>query len=312
LNDVRVGFLVGKRFLVFLQSDLLSAGCQMLGYVFNKEKNAQVIMVARDLLPKLLAECSDVRKADVISALDSVLTGLIDKLGETNTRIRDAAIDSLMHLADNEATGPAVVAAAVLKKLTAKQVTAWRPIKTRLEVAYMLVHGFGMTASGPLSETSILEFLSSANGYSHPNGEVREAAKALIVLLHSLKGDSIEKHLTGVLRPQQLREYQAAFEKGAPADPPTLVKDKSTPAAPAAPAPTAKKAAAPAKSVPAPPPAKSAGKGGKPAAAKPPPPQEEDEGEDEGICQFCEGCGPGATEQELDLHYWQVGAPLVL
>lgn len=25
----------------------------------------------------------------------------------------------------------------------------------------------------------------------------------------------------------------------------------------------------------------------------------------EGVCQFCGGCGPAATEQELDLHYWQ-------
>ena len=26
---------------------------------------------------------------------------------------------------------------------------------------------------------------------------------------------------------------------------------------------------------------------------------------DAGLCQFCGGCGPGATEQELDVHYWQ-------
>jgi hypothetical protein len=28
-------------------------------------------------------------------------------------------------------------------------------------------------------------------------------------------------------------------------------------------------------------------------------------GDDEGVCQFCGGCGPGASERELDLHYWQ-------
>lgn len=57
----------------------------------------------------------------------------------------------------------------------------------------MLVHGFGLSASGPLSDESIMGFMSGANAYAHPNGEVREAAKALVVLLHSLKGAAIER-----------------------------------------------------------------------------------------------------------------------
>ena len=27
--------------------------------------------------------------------------------------------------------------------------------------------------------------------------------------------------------------------------------------------------------------------------------------ETQGVCQFCGGCGPDATEAKLDLHYWQ-------
>lgn len=40
-------------------------------------------LVARELLPKLLAEVSpDVRKADLLNGLEPVINGLIDKLGE--------------------------------------------------------------------------------------------------------------------------------------------------------------------------------------------------------------------------------------
>ena len=291
-----------------LQSELLGAVAKMLSAVFNKEKNAQVILAAREILPKLLTECAhDVRKHDIVTGLDGVIVGLVDKLGETNNRIRDAAIDALMHLADGETVGPATVAAAVTKKIPQKQATAWRPIKTRLEVVYMLVHAFGLSASGPLSDEAIMNFMSSVNAYSHPNGELREAAKALVVLLHSLKGASIERYLTG-LRPQQLKEYQAAFEKGAPPEPPTLQKGPGGAGGPAA-APAA--AAAPAKKAPA----AGSGAGGKAggggAAGKPkgkaaPPPEPEEEEGDDGFCQFCDGCGPNATEQQLDLHYWQV------
>lgn len=56
-----------------------------------------------------------------------------------------------------------------------------------------------------------------------------------------------------------------------------------------------------------------------PGKAAPPPPDraggggggEEEDDADDGRCQFCEGCGPGATEQQLDLHYWQVRVLLI-
>ncbi len=32
----------------------------------------------------------------------------------------------------------------------------------------------------------------------------------------------------------------------------------------------------------------------------------------DGTCQFCGGCGPGATEAELDLHYWQASGYVIV
>ena len=32
---------------------------------------------------------------------------------------------------------------------------------------------------------------------------------------------------------------------------------------------------------------------------------EEEEGAHDGACQFCGGCGPNATDAQLDFHYYQ-------
>ena len=80
---------------------------------------------------------------------------------------------------------------------------------------YQLVEEFGLSPSGPLSDEGVMGYMTSINAYAHNNGEVRDAAKALAVLMYSLRGKAIERHLAA-LRPQQLREYQQAFEKGPP------------------------------------------------------------------------------------------------
>jgi hypothetical protein len=90
-----------------------------------------------------------------------------------------------------------------------------------------------------------------------------------------------------------MEEYQAVFQGGG-----TAAAGK--PAAPPAPAPSA--AAKPAAA------AGAAGKAlagkttGMPTKAAGPSAPSDDQ---EGVCQFCGGCGPHATEAQLDLHYWQ-------
>jgi hypothetical protein len=55
-----------------------------------------------------------------------------------------------------------------------------------------------------------------------------------------------------------------------------------------------------AKPAPAAKPAAASGAGSKATAVHTPAADEQ-----EGVCQFCGGCGPRATEAQLDLHYWQ-------
>ena len=100
-----------------------------------------------------------------------------------------------------------------------------------------------------------------------------------------------------------MEEYQAIFQggggaKGAAAAAPPATAAKATAAATGGKGPAAGKAgggggaAAPSAGSHAP--QAHQGKGGAPADIPA-----------EGVCQFCGGCGPHATEAQLDLHYWQ-------
>jgi len=160
--------------------------------------------------------------------------------------------------------------------------------------------------------------------FSHANGDIRKATVDLFAAVHRIVGRALVPALQSHLRPKQMEEYMAAFS--------------AAPAAAAAAAggpPPARAIAGGASGPPPRAPPVAGGRGGGPPPGGHPPPgggggiggpggprgappmshhpaaaaaDASGEGEDvldDGTCQFCGGCGPGATEKQLDLHYWQ-------
>lgn len=160
--------------------------------------------------------------------------------------------------------------------------------------------------------------------FQHASGDIRGATQELFVAVFRVIGPSLMPQLAPHLRPKQIDEYTAAFNTAKPGSMP--VGYSAGPPAPgantggvghsgpagggAAHSPGGAGAGA----------GRKAGgggggagrKAGGGAAASPAPAAAggaghgDDDGEGgDGTCQFCGGCGPGASEAQLDLHYFR-------
>ncbi|KAG5188043.1 hypothetical protein JKP88DRAFT_269553 [Tribonema minus] len=191
---------------------VLRVGCE--------DKIAQVFLTTVELLKAVVgmaARNKSVRLPQLFSLLEPVVYTLVQKLGDGQARVRDTAMDGLMAVARCRAAGCGFIASAALKPLPKKLLTAWRPITARLQLLLSLLKEFGVDA-GPsgnvLSVDAVMGFIKACNGFAHPSGEVRDAAKELTVAVAAASSSAaVERHL-GTLRPKQLEEYREAFRGG--------------------------------------------------------------------------------------------------
>lgn len=151
-------------------------------------------------------------KSTVAPALDPVLNQLVEKLADGNARIREGAKKGLDILAASPLVGPGAVAHHITRALPPKQKTAWRPVASRLSVLADLVVHYGLGQSSGLNMDSILSFPKSTQAYAHSNGEVRDAAKDLVVAIQKIVGTPPLEPTLSLLRKKQREEYEAAFE----------------------------------------------------------------------------------------------------
>lgn len=150
----------------------------------------------------------------MMPVIEPVIVQLIEKLSDGNARLREGGRKGLDMIAASNNVGPAAVASYALKALPPKQKTAWRPIVSRLQLLTDLVTSYGIGGNSGLNADSIVNFTKSVGAYSHSNGEVRDAAKDLIVAIQKAAGTPAVESIFTLLRPKQLEEYQNAFEGG--------------------------------------------------------------------------------------------------
>lgn len=186
----------------------------LISRVADKDKIAQVFVSAVQLLPVVLDKAAPVvGQAGTTAALDGACTSLTVKLGDNAPKNRDAAVDALLELATRPEVGAATIARHCMAPLPKKQVRGWRAMHTRLMVLAMLVSDQGLLGAG-VSPQELIGFSASNKAHDHANGELREAAKQLVVEIFKQVGPSVEgmlSHLNG----KQLAEYKAACEASA-------------------------------------------------------------------------------------------------
>ena len=187
---------------------------KLLSRVADKDKIAQVFVSAVQLLPVVLDHCAEgAGKGGSQAALDGATASLVVKLGDNAPKNRDAAVDALLELATRPQVGVAFVAQHCMRKIPKKQERGWRAMHTRLMVLAMLVADHNLMKQGVGADT-LIGFSVAHKAHEHGNGELREAAKQLVVEMFKLMGPAVESKL-GHLNAKQVAEYKAACEAGA-------------------------------------------------------------------------------------------------
>jgi centrosomal protein CEP104 len=148
----------------------------------------------------------------MLPLMEPVIGQLIEKLADGNARLREGARKGLDLLAASPQIGPGPICHFLTKPLPPKQKTNWRPIASRLEILTGLVTSYGLGQSSGLSPDTVLNFPKSTQAFSHSNGEVRDAAKDLVVAVQRIIGTPPLEPTLSLLRKKQLEEYKAAFE----------------------------------------------------------------------------------------------------
>ena len=221
--------------------------------------------------------------------LEPVVMSLLEKLNDGASRVRDTALKSLMNIAACSSIGPALVGSRALIPLQGKLRSLPRPLVGRLQVLSGIVSSYGLGNSSNLSGETILNYCKNVGAFNHSNGEVRDACKELTIALQSIIGsEPIEPYLS-VLRPKQIEEYMAAFEKNGceikkirSDERPTVKQEKSN----------RDNATTHSKATP---------RGQSQEVKK----EERQEVSDFSTCMFCGKVDKRWDEDALDLHYWK-------
>ena len=228
--------------------------CQSLGRLF-KDKVANVFSSSCKLLSAAVRSMGPaLGPREIHSGVSQLVPQLLEKLGDAHARVRDAAREVIMDLAQAE---PSLVAGPLVKPVRSQ--SAWRIVLGRLGIMLELIpqNGLGKQGDHGLTLEHVMEFTSKA--FESPNGDVRSTAVKVALECCAIAGRAVEKYLPRNLKPaiREIIDEALGKEPGAhPAAPaPAPAKPRPPKATPTKGKPTPGKAkkAAPAPAPQAPP-----------------------------------------------------------
>lgn len=188
--------------------------CQMLGRALS-DRIVQVFLTSLILLDDCLVEFEEANMSTrvVIPLFEKIIKTLMGKLAENKSKVVDGAETTLISFALSSCVGPSHIGNYAVKKLSPQELKSGRTVCNRLRLLQKLVDEFGDEA---VSGRRVFSFIKEvANGFSHKDSEVREAAKELTITLSqvSLPQEEIMDLLReGGLSDRQIREYQVMFD----------------------------------------------------------------------------------------------------
>ncbi|KAG7395995.1 hypothetical protein PHYBOEH_002901 [Phytophthora boehmeriae] len=183
--------------------------CSTLAQSGAGDRIAQVALSAFGLIDRMVIFGSRVRRDDMCRILGNSMTQLVNKLGESQGKVRDEAAAVLGRLATAKNVGVAFVTSHVTKR--SKKPFGLKLLQGRLLVLKRLLAEFELIPDTDYSVSGIMSFLEDCNCLAHQSREIRDAAKDITVSLYLIVGAEVEGYLKS-LRPKQLEEYQSAFE----------------------------------------------------------------------------------------------------
>ncbi|EEY59893.1 uncharacterized protein PITG_13040 [Phytophthora infestans T30-4] len=183
--------------------------CSTLAQSGAGDRIAQVALSAFGLLDRMVVFGSRIRRDDMCRVLGNSMTQLVNKLGESQAKVREEAAAVLGRLAAAKNVGVAFVTSHLTKR--SKKPLGLKLLQGRLLVLKKLLAEFELLPDSDFSVSGIMGLLEDCNCLAHQSRDIRDAAKDITVSLYLVVGADVEGYLKS-LRPKQLEEYQAAFE----------------------------------------------------------------------------------------------------
>eukprot|EP01066_Platyproteum_vivax_P011310 Platyproteum_vivax@DN5132_c0_g1_i2.p1 len=282
------------------------------------DKIAQVFLNSQQLLQQFTRQylsadaTTTLKKNEVQSALDPLLALLVERLGDSNKRVHEAASESFHGLAASPLVGGNYLGQHLLK-LPKKKATPAKALTGRLQVLQDMINevkAIQPNRKDGLATENVMNCI--MKWFTNPSGDVRAQCVALAGTLYLSVGmKNLESHLSS-LRPVQREAFEVEFERvsngayqrKATATPKPGVASSTVPPTTAATKPAEKPAAKTAAAKGKKDEAKDEKKG-KPKDAEKETKDKEKEDTPEFVCQFCEKSDKSFDTQGLDLHYWR-------
>ncbi|KAJ7542650.1 hypothetical protein O6H91_09G005300 [Diphasiastrum complanatum] len=153
---------------------------------------------------------------EIHSSACEMVSILLEKLGDSNVRTKEAAAETILFLASKKEIGLQVISPLILK--SPKNQAIWKPVLGRLQFLLMAVPNFKLQPQNQLgfSLDSLMAFVVLC--FSSPSGEVRNAAMKVTNEVYKLLGPPVEKYLKGV-KPVIYEALVNSFEKAGSAAP---------------------------------------------------------------------------------------------
>nr|XP_024357275.1 uncharacterized protein LOC112273107 isoform X2 [Physcomitrium patens] len=158
----------------------------------------------------ILRYASGIPGSDLKNCANDFTNLLLEKLGDSNPRTKDAATEALMFLATKKEIGLPFIAISLLKP--PKNQTIWRPILGRLQLILMAIPIFGLHPPNKLGLQTepLMSFIHQA--FKNANGDVRNTAVKVTTEVYKHMGSPIEKYLKNV-KPVVREVLTKNFEK---------------------------------------------------------------------------------------------------
>ena len=131
---------------------------------------------------------------------------LLDKVGDSNSRVKDNAEATYMAIARHELMGIGPAVQLILRPMKEKA-TSTKHLMGRLNLLNSIVKGFKVDSNN-VPFAPVLEY--ALVGFKHSSGDVRNAAYYLIISIYSQVGQKIHQYLQD-LRPAQIELLEKGF-----------------------------------------------------------------------------------------------------
>jgi len=174
--------------------------CKTLGDRLFNDKVANVTCAAAITLASAAkAFAAHVSARDVKDAVDDSISLLVDKLGDTNPRLRESIREALHAFAGDAPGGVSILAHALCKPV--QKLSLWRVLTGRLTLMVELIPTYGLDA--PRKDESfalehVMKFASRC--FDSANGEARGMAVKVVLACVDIVGSRVRSHLPRTLK----------------------------------------------------------------------------------------------------------------